>query len=90
MGRHGIPMFCKSKKNQSKTRYAGQTKVHLDLVFIKPQKGVLIGSKSVMILEYICLTYKQVRLTPIHKVRVCVVQGSILDTGGIFFSVDWF
>ena len=30
---------------------------------------------------------KQVRLTPIHKLRVCVVQGTILDTEGLFFSV---
>ena len=33
---------------------------------------------------------KQVQLTPIHKLRLCVFPGSILDTGGLFFSVDWF
>ena len=31
---------------------------------------------------------QQVRLTPIHKLQVCVVKGSILDTEGLFFSVN--
>ena len=30
MGRHGIPMFCKSKLIQSKTGYAGQTTSAVD------------------------------------------------------------
>ena len=30
MGRHGIPMFCKSKINHSKTGYAGQTIVETE------------------------------------------------------------
>ena len=34
------------------------------------------------ITEYSML--QQVRLTPMHKLRVCVVQGSIVNTGGLF------